>query len=115
MRYIRKQVTTQIIADENIEDLNVIKDLLQVFYAARTDLSLNYRKDELSIPVSHERARIISVHDDSFDITVIGNAHSMIVRKIPINSIEYLSTTISPAEIFIKKDSIKKGDTLDIS
>lgn len=115
MRYIRKQVTIQVIADEVIEDKQVIKDLLLTFLKAKTDASISYRKDEMDMPTFHERVRFNSVSDDTFDITVVGNMHSMIVRKIPIIGVEYISTTVSPSEIFIKKDGVKKGDTLDIS
>lgn len=115
MRYIRKQVTIQVIADEIIEDKRTIKDLLLTFFNAKTDASISYRRDEIDMPTSHERVRFSAVSDDTFDITVVGTMHSMVVRKIPIRGIEYLSTTVSPSEIFIKKDGIKKGDTLDIS
>jgi len=115
MRYIRKQMTVQVIADEIIEDEQIVKELLLTFLKAKTDTSISYRKNEMEMPTSHDRVRFNSVSDNTFDITVVGNAHSMLVRNIPISGIEFISTTVSPSEVFVKKEGIKKGDTLDLS
>lgn len=115
MRYIRKQISIKVIADEVIEDVPVIKELMQTFQKAKTDVAISYRKNQMEFPVSHERVRVISVYEDSFDITVVNSMHTMNVRKIPLNCVEYVSTTVSPSEIFLKKENIQKGDTLDLS
>jgi len=115
MRYVRKQITTQIIADEVVDDVEVIKGILKTFNQVKTDVSISYRKNKMDMLSSHERVRIVSVFEDTFDITVINTTSSMIVRKIPISNIEYLASTISPSEIFLKKDCVSKGDTLDMS
>lgn len=115
MRYVRKQISIQVIADEVVDDKNSIRDLLQTFQKAKSDIAITYKKDEMAMPTSHDRVRITLVTETTFDLTVINNMHSMIVRKIPIGNIDYISSTVSPSEVFLKKESITKGDTLDLS
>jgi len=115
MRYVRKQITVQVIADEQVEGKDTIKALLQNFQKSRTDISISYRRDEHSMLTSHERIRINFVSEDSFDFTVINATHSLVVKKIPIENIDYISSTVSPSEIFMKKETVNKGDTLDLS
>lgn len=113
MRYVRKQISIQVIADEIVEDIATIKGILQTFQKAKTDVSISYRRDYL--PTTHERVRVILVADETFDITIIATTSSMTIRKIPISSVDYLCSTVSPSEVFIKKDGVNKGDTLDMT
>ena len=115
MRYVRKQMTIQVIADEQVEDKEAIRTLLQNFHKARTDISISYRRDAHSMLTSHERVRINLVSEDTFDLTVINSTHSLVVKKVPIENIDYISSTVSPSEIFMKKETVNKGDTLDLS
>ncbi len=115
MRYVRKQITIQVIADEQVEDKESIRTLLQNFQKARTDISISYRQDDQSMATSHERVRINLVSEDTFDLTVINSTHSLVVKKIPIENVDYISSTVSPSEVFMKKETVNKGDTLDLS
>lgn len=115
MRYVRKQITIQVIADEQVEDKESIRTLLQNFQKARTDISISYRRDAQSMATSHERVRINLVSEDTFDLTVINSTHSLVVKKIPIENVDYISSTVSPSEVFMKKETVNKGDTLDLS
>jgi len=116
MRYVRKQIVVKVLADEIIEDLSVVKQLLETFQRSRTDAHISYRKDQFETATVHDRVRITAVHENSFDLTVINQTHTMNVKKIPIADVDFISTTVSPNEIFVKKSGIvEKGDTLDLA
>jgi hypothetical protein len=115
MRYVRKQIVTKVIADEVISDPNVIKEILGTFLRSRTDASISYRSSPMDVPTVHERVRITGVAETTFDISVINPAHSMTVRKIPFAYLDYVCTTVSPSEVFTKKDVVERGDILDLA
>lgn len=115
MRYVRKQIVTKVLTDELVEDVQVIKELFKTLYRARTDLSITYRTDNTENPTSHARIRIMRLDEETFDITIVNPTHSMTVKKIPYSQVEYVCATALPSEIFTKKESVEKGDTLDLS
>jgi hypothetical protein len=105
----------QTIVDQIINDSNIIKTLLETLYKSKSDISISYRKNDSILPINHDRVRLLSVKEDTFDISVINDYQTMIVRNIPITGVEYICSTVSPSEVFIKKNEVQKGDTLDIS
>jgi hypothetical protein len=116
MRYVRKQIVVKVLADEIIEDLAIVKQILETFQKGRTDASISYRANQCETATAHDRVRITAVHEDSFDLTVINQTHTMNVKKVPISYIDFLSTTVSPNEIFVRKNGVvEKGDTLDLA
>lgn len=115
MKYIRKQIVVKVLADETIEDISVIKEIFQTFHKARTDAAISYRSSPMECLTSHQRVRIIKIEEETFDIMVINQSDSMTIRKIPYQFVEYVCTTVSPSEVYTKQDSVRKGDTLDLT
>ena len=115
MRYVRKQIVTRVLADETVNEIPVIKDLFKTLFKARTDISISYRTENTETLTSHSRVRFVLLSEDTFDITVINPSHSMTVKKIPYSSVEYVCATVVPSEVFTKKETVEKGDILDLS
>src|SRR4051812_6717327 len=103
MRYIRKEMIVRVIVDDEVTDPSAIRDILVALHKAKSDIALVYKRDEMEVPMTHSRARILSVGEDTFDVDVINKTHTMIVRKIPINMLDSLTTSVTPTEIFVKK------------
>ncbi len=114
MHYTKKEIITRIVADEIIDDISIIKELLNALKSSKADCSISYYKNLDHIASTHPRVRIMSCSETDFSIQVLTTSGTMLINKIPYSGIISLSTFANPSETLLKKNSLGKADVLDI-
>ena len=90
MKYIRQEHIITTICDQNIEDLNEIKSLVEKIKDKRMYIFIAFRKKNNNYDehiISYKNARLKKVYDNSIDFTVYSNTSTININNIALDDI----------------------------
>ena len=117
MKYIKKEHIITTICDENIDDVDIIKSLLENLNHKRIYFSICYCKKKYNGIDDHlmnyKNIRIRKVKDNSIDITVYNYSSHININDIFFDDIEKISV-ITKKQKLLNKNTKNKFSTLDL-
>jgi hypothetical protein len=114
MIYIRKQIVTKTVSEDDLHDEEVIIDLLNNIRKASTDITIEYRDAKNDHIKRYDKVRIKKVEEHSIDIIIFFKSASSNEKGIDIDDIVSIILTTSKHNIVAGKDKISKHAFLDI-
>jgi len=112
MKYVRQEHIITTICDENIEDINEIRSLIERIKDNMMYISIAFRKksnDYSEHIISYKNARIKKVHDNIIDFTVYNNSSIININKIALDDIIKIHVVTEKNNILKSKSKNKFG------
>jgi len=114
MRYRKVKVTHQVVIDDDIDDLELMKELLENICESHIDISLEYLVPNVNSTVLWKKARIISVDEETANINVFFGG-CITKNKIVIKNIKFVGIVTDRSGILSGKSNVTTFDFLDLS
>jgi hypothetical protein len=114
MRYKKTQITRQVVINEEIEDVDSVKKLLDNICESYIDISLEYLSINSDIPTLWKRVRVDSVTDDSANIKIF-SGKCITKTTIIINRIKFIGIVTDRSGILSRSSRVTAYDFLDLS
>jgi len=112
MKYIRQEHIITTICNQNIEDLNEIKSLVEKIKDKKIYIFIVFRKKNNNYDehiVSYKNVRIKKIHDNSIDFTVYNNTSIIHINNIILDDIIKIHVITEKNNILKVKDGNKFG------
>jgi len=100
--------------DEEIEDIESVKKLLDNICSSYIDISLEYLSVNSDIPILWKKVRIDSVSNDSADI-IIFSGKCITKTEIMLNRIKFIGIVSDRSGILSSSSKVTAYDFLDLS
>ena len=114
MRYKKTQVVHQVVRDEEIEDLESIRKLLENICSSYIDISLEYQQPDADITTTWSKVRIDAVEGDEVDIKIFAGKY-ITKATIKIDRIKFINIVTDRFGILANKSEVTSYDFLDLS
>ena len=114
MRYKKTQVVHQVVRDEEIEDLESIRKLLENICSSYIDISLEYQQPDADITTKWSKVRIDSVGEDDVSINIFAGK-CITKTTIKIDRIKFINIVTDRFVILANKSEVTAYDFLDLS
>lgn len=114
MRYIRQQVVTTTISNEELTSKDIILSLCKKIQESSVDVSIEYRDKKTDSVKSYAKARVTSVKDNSLSIRAFFGKSNITIEDIDFESIITLKLVTAKHNIVSGNQEMSKFDFLDI-
>jgi len=114
MRFKKTQIVHQVIRDEKIEDVELIRKLLENICSSYIDISLEYQQPDADITTTWEKVRVDSVGGDNVNIKIFAGKY-ITKTTIKIDRIKFIEIVTDRFGILSSKSEVTSYDFLDLS
>jgi len=114
MRFIRQTVLVSTVSDDELEDKQLIKNVLDNLSKASVSVKMSYHDVKSDVVKQYDVVRVLGVKDETVDIRSFCGAGSVVERGISFDSIREVSLTTSANNIIVGETKIPRASFLDI-
>jgi hypothetical protein len=105
MRFTRKEIILTTITDEDITDINILRDLLKTIQRSSVDLIIDFKEPKTGFTKTHDKSRIMKVSEDDVDILVRQDKSIFNVKGVKITDIISIKIITSQNDFFVGSDA----------
>ena len=119
MKYIRQEHIVTTICKENLEEVDIIKGLMENLLKESLAFSISIKKAEKDIfakthITSYDNTRLKKVNEDSIDLIVFGKSVHVSLNNIKFEDIVELKVITTKSKLVDVKDNLTRFDLIDI-
>ena len=116
MRFINKQIIVSTVVNEEIEDAEELRNLIDRLSKANVFVKIEYREEGTDFPRRYDRAKIVAVGevDDTVGLIAFKKTGQLRVNGLPFESLVLIEVESMKHTFNVSKDELTRYSFMDI-